>query len=391
MKSVLRVAILAPYPAGALLPPDVVRPKYRQEHPSSWIRSLCMGLKNLPGIEFRVFVDSRAVTRRHEARDSGIDFTFMPKIEPTRFDPWHLYVPSRLRLGPLLREFKPDVVHGFGTESGYGLMAVLQDSPGIVSIQGIMEKLAPYMRSVLLPGSIGFLRFLERWVLARAAGMVVENEFAANWARSHAPHQRIRVIPHAVNPEFLTIQPDYSVQRLLCVGTLCPMKGVHTVLQAFANCRNKQARLCFVGDGPLRLSLMQAARDLNVAERVEFAGQMDRAGVMNEMRKSRGLVLGSRMDTSPNAVTEAHAAGLPVLSTQTGGLPELVDQGQDGFLVPVDDTSAIARGMEMLLEDADQCKRMGEAGRSKVRTLNEPSRIAQLHADFYREIVRVNP
>jgi glycosyltransferase involved in cell wall biosynthesis len=343
-----------------------------------------------PDVQVRVFTDCRAVMRLSRGQESGIEFVFMPKIEPVRTDPWHLFLPARARLRPLLLEFNPDVVHGFGTEAGYALLAVTQGRPSVISVQGIMGKLAPYQRGAYPPGALRLFRALERWALRRASGITVENEFARSWATGIVPSQRVRVIPHALNPEFLAICPDYGSPRLLCIGSLSRIKGVDTVLRAFARCRNKEARLCIIGEGSLRPDLMRLADNLEIVGRVEFTGQLERARVMDQMGRCRGLVMGSRMDTSPNAITEAHAASLPVVATRTGGIPELVDDNKDGFLVAVDDADAMAVKMEALLEDVDLCRRMGQAGREKVKELNDPNRIAQMHLDYYGDIMKEN-
>ena len=105
------------------------------------------------------------------------------------------------------------------------------------------------------------------------------------------------------------------------------------------------------------------------------------------MAKSNMLVIGSRMDTSPNVITETHAVGLPVIGTAAGGIPDMIDDGRDGFIVPVDDSEAMALRMEHLLSDPLRCEEMGRAGKKKVRELNDPARIAEKHVDFYREII----
>jgi glycosyltransferase involved in cell wall biosynthesis len=107
------------------------------------------------------------------------------------------------------------------------------------------------------------------------------------------------------------------------------------------------------------------------------------------MEKSNMLVIGSRMDTSPNVITEAHAVGLPVIGTAAGGIPDMIDEGRDGFIVQTADCEAMALRMEYLLSDPQRCAEMGRAGREKVRELNDPVRVAEKHMEFYREIIEM--
>jgi glycosyltransferase involved in cell wall biosynthesis len=104
------------------------------------------------------------------------------------------------------------------------------------------------------------------------------------------------------------------------------------------------------------------------------------------MNASTALAIGSRMDTSPNVVSEAHAIGLPVIGTRVGGIPEMIDEGTDGYVVDGDDAQAMGERMDRLLSDPETCRRMGEAGREKVRLLNSPAAVAQAHVDFFQTI-----
>lgn len=381
----LRVAMVAPYPAGAVLPSDRVKPKYRQEHAAPWVRALCGALAKRTDVVFRVFVHSRAVTAHAEGEEHGVSYTFIPKREPYRTDPFHLYWPARLAVLPHVRAFRPDVVHGFGTESCYGVLATAQPAPSVVFIQGIMARYAPFLD---FPRAfMALARHIERDVARRATLLVAETNFARDWALEVAPHARVRLIPHAANPEFLGVAPDFTSPTLLAIGGLDRRKGIDTILRAFARCAGPRDRLRIVGDGASRSAYESLAAGLGIADKVHFTGNLNRDGVLRELAGARALVIGSRMDTSPNVVTEAHAAGLPVVGTRAGGIPEMIDDGQDGLLVPVDDPAAMADAIAPLLRDPDLCSRMGGAGRKKVAELNDPDRIAQLHVECYRVIV----
>jgi glycosyltransferase involved in cell wall biosynthesis len=120
---------------------------------------------------------------------------------------------------------------------------------------------------------------------------------------------------------------------------------------------------------------------------VEFTGALERDQVIARMNQSSVFVIGARMDTSPNVVTEAHAIGLPVVGTRTGGIPEMIDEGRDGFLVDVDDVAVMAERMERLLSRPDEARALGAAGRAKVRRLNDPDAVAAAHAEYFRRMV----
>lgn len=320
--------------------------------------------------------------RTVDADEKNVVFTFIRQFEPARLKSYLLYLPARIRVGRAIRRFNPDLVHGFGTETCFGVIASDFGARGIVMIQGIHEKLAALYDGM---GRLDcFLRGrLEEHILRRVGGAITENQFGANWLAQKKFRGRVAIIPHGVNPEFFHLTPEFSEPEILCVGTLSRIKGQDTALRAIAAMRNRHARLVLVGLGLLQARLEQLADELGIRDRVEFCGFLSRAELIERMKKARALAMLSRMDTSPNVITEAHAAGLPVVATRAGGIPEMVEDGQDGFLVPIDDAQAAAQRFDVLLENVALARQMGERGRKKVRVLNDPMRVAWLHREFY--------
>lgn len=154
-----------------------------------------------------------------------------------------------------------------------------------------------------------------------------------------------------------------SVSVLVTVASLGPRKGHADLLDAFSEVvrDHPDARLLFVGDGPLRKDLEEQARRLELGGRVIFAGA--RYDVPEILAASDVFVLPSVIEGLGIAAIEAMAAGLPVVATNTGGLPEVVKDGFSGLLVPVNDPVSLARAVNSILGDREKAKRMGEEGR----------------------------
>jgi glycosyltransferase involved in cell wall biosynthesis len=392
----IKVAVVAPYPASAVLPDKDLKVRFRspekkKQHPAPWVLNLCRELSRRRDVEVEVFTHSRAVARIQKAEKEGVHYTFVPKYEPARFDPYHAYLPALVQIRPLIRRYEPDIVHGFGTESAYGLLAISQGRLSVIFIQGILEKLAPFSN---LPAiKIAIRKYFERRVINKADGLIAETEFARQWALSRNEEARVKVIPHAYSADFFSAKPHFKGLRIVCIGALSRIKGVTTVLRAFHAGINRaphlfnKAELVFIGEGALRPVLEEMAEQWQIRDRVSFLGHVEHDKIIQEMEKSNLLVIGSRMDTSPNVITEAHAVGLPVIGTAAGGIPDMIDDGRDGFIVPIDDSEAMALLMEHLLSDPQRCEEMGRAGKKKVRELNDPVQVAEKHVDFYREII----
>lgn len=382
----LSIAFLAASPASDLLPPEIVKPRYRKrEHASPWVRALSSALSERPDCTVEVFVHSRAVTRAQTVKYGRVRYRFIPKREPLRTDPFHGFRPGAVALRPALEAFDPDIVHAFGLESGYGQIAARLPWPRVVFIQGIVERYRPW-RAMNLWRYAAFER-AERRALQRMQGAVAETTFAKTWAQQTAPQVPVFVIPHAVCPAFFDVQPDFRSRTAVWIGSLDSRKAPLTAIDAFSRCAHPSWRLLIIGDGPQRRTCEDRCKALGLNDAVCFTGSLSRACMLRELSRAACLFFTSRMDVSPNVITEAHAAGLPVVASRVGGVPEMIDDGADGRLTAVDDASGMAHALEEVLGNPKRCKEWGLQGRQKVSSLNAPERIAAEHMRMYRSIL----
>jgi glycosyltransferase involved in cell wall biosynthesis len=163
---------------------------------------------------------------------------------------------------------------------------------------------------------------------------------------------------------------------ILVVGRLVEKKGIDDALRAFAQVatRISGARLVIVGEGPLRASLNQLARQLGLHEKVQFRGALAPTEVQAEMHEASILLTPSYTTKAGDresgviVVKEGGATGLPTVATHHGGLPEIVDDGKTGFLVQERDIGALADRLERLLRSADLREIMGGEARRAIVT-----------------------
>jgi glycosyltransferase involved in cell wall biosynthesis len=386
----LKIALLGPYPAQECLNSSQIKSSRRghQPHPAPWIKSLCEGLSARKDVEAGLFVHSRDVSSVQRGKVGEAGCWFVPKIEPGNLDPVFGDWTARIQMRPLIDDFNPDVVLGFGTESMYGLLASAFDRPAVIYIQGIVEKL-PLEAYGIPRWKHKFLKRMERRAIRRADAVIAENNFSADWAKSVNPRIKTAVITHPVTPEFLQIHPDYS-KRIIFVGAVNSNKRPDRVARAFASICSKHpdAELVIVGEsGDVKASLQEFIAGQHLSTQIKLLGPLKRDEVMREMSRARCLALASKMDTSPNVITEAHAAGLPVVATRVGGIPEMVEENKDGFLVDVNDETAMADRLDRLLADQSLAMKMGEAGRKKILGMNVSDDIAGRYVDFFRDLI----
>lgn len=171
--------------------------------------------------------------------------------------------------------------------------------------------------------------------------------------------------------------------RILFVGRLESMKGVDTLLQAFATMSRGHLRI--VGDGSQRRSLESLAKKLGIAGRVTFAGYIAVPEVYREYGEAEIFCGLSRSEALGNVFLEAQAAGCAVLATKVGGIPEIVKDGETGLLVKPDSVKAAAQTLAQLLDDAQLRAHLAKAAMQHARIYDWKS-IAEKYANLYEQM-----
>lgn len=207
--------------------------------------------------------------------------------------------------------------------------------------------------------------------------------------------QKIHVVRCVVDDSFLNgdaaAQDDRAVGepgRLVSVGRLSEQKGYGVMIEAAALLKQHGIpfTLTILGDGELRPTLQAAIDRHGLADSVRLAGWADAATVRREIRNARALVMASFAEGLPVVIMEALALYRPVISTTVAGVPELLQPGACGWLVPPGSADALAAAMRAALEAPDeQLAAMGRDGAARVarmhRAQTEAPKLASLFAD----------
>jgi glycosyltransferase involved in cell wall biosynthesis len=208
--------------------------------------------------------------------------------------------------------------------------------------------------------------------------------------RNPIPDWMVSVIPNGVDLAQFSPLPagrTHGKQVVLSVARFVPDKDQETLVEAFASIadRHPGAELWLVGDGPLRDQVRRRARALLPENRVTFLpGRLD---LLPLFQQSSLFVLSSLREGLPNVILEAMAAGLPVVATRVGGIPEVVDDGRTGLLVPARGAHAMASALDGLLADENLRNTFGKAGRMSVEEKHHCRRAVEAHEDLFDRLL----
>ena len=224
--------------------------------------------------------------------------------------------------------------------------------------------------SLVLAMESGAHRLLGAWGPVRT--FISPSRFmAATMSRAGVYPDRLELLSHFVDagPLAPKSRPGGPV---VFAGRLAPEKGVDLLIEAIAALR-PAARLEIAGEGPERAALESLAAEL-APGRVRFHGRLGRDRLLALLRGATVVAVPSRWhENQPMAVLESFACGVPVVVSDLGGLPELVEPGRDGEIVAAGDAAAMAGALAAMLADPGRALAMGAAGRAKVERRFAPA------------------
>jgi len=313
-------------------------------HAASWLRVLEEQLEGRSDLRLHIVALRREFERDFTFERNGVVFHLLKTPGGVR-TPSLFWVDTFL-IGRLLRKIKPDVVHAWGTEQGAALVAHRLGYPRVVTVQGLLswyKEVAPQGWQHRLAG------MFERYSLPRSPLVTTESNFSVRWLRERFPQLRVEQIEHAPDPVFHRVQrqPQLKPVRFIFVGLLDFRKGADLLCRALDGLRNELAfELVLVGKRPsdLEKSLL-AGVSPEFWQRVVFKESLTHGEVAEELSRATLMICPSRADVSPNSVKEAVVAGVPVVGSAVGGIPDYVWPGQNGVLFPAGDVGALAEAI----------------------------------------------
>lgn len=373
----MRVALIGPYPED---------PSTRAGGIAAVTYCLAEGLRRLPDLELHVVAASEKLeSDRHEA-DGDFHVHYLLSSGPS-------YVPhsvrGRGRIRGALRDIAPDVVH---SQTALGALAgVALKIPTVLTIHGIVRREIPYAKG--FSGRLGTA--LQAWVTDRALARVRHGIAISQYVVASYPHAR-RVRWHRIhNPvedRFYEVESCEAGQKMLYAGLVSDRKNVLGLVQSFARvlARAPAAELFICGkivNPEHHARVREFVEENRLAQNIHLLGFISQEELARHFAEAAVIGLFSNEETAPMIIAQAMCARKPVVATAAGGVPELMRDGETGFVVDVGDQEAFAEKAVALLLDAELRRRMGERGREVAERLFRADAVAAKTKLVYDEML----
>lgn len=340
----------------------------------------------LPPDEFDVHVVAmtRSGPLAKELADHGVRLTVLGK--KWKFDPFTFW-----RLRKLIQSEQPDILHTWlFAANAYARLIVgrrMSHRPKIV----VSERCVDVWKS-------GWQLWLDQKLIGRTDRLIGNSHAVAEFYRSIGyPDDIVRVIHNGISiPENFTTDREALLAELEIpvgspvigfIGRMARQKRGEDIVFAMALVAilRPDAHLLMIGEGPERDKLMKFARDIGIDNLVRFTGH--RADAAKLLSVVDVFWLASDFEGLSNSLMEAMAAGVPCITSDIPPNRELVVDGETGFLVRVGDRVGFQQFTDRLLGDAELARRMGDAGRERMRREFSIDSMVDAHAKLYREVV----
>lgn len=290
---------------------------------------------------------------------------------------------------------EPDLIHAhFSYPDGYGMMRLAKrwKVPLVISALGTIERKVAYEGSYTSKQIIEAMDFADR-ILS------VSEDLKLHIVNLGIDKNKVHVVPNGVDTgkfkpagkaharSLLNLPQDKNI--VLFVGALRKIKGVDYLIEAAQNFVNTSTYLFMVGrDDGLKRNLEKRAHELKIADYIKFTGPVNHEDIPLWISASDILVLPSLSEGRPNVILEALACEVPVVATDVGGIPELMVDGETGYLVPAKSPDKLSTRINKLLDSKDIREKMGKLGRKSIiqRGLTWEAH-AKTTVDIYSELM----
>ena len=373
----MRVALLTFYPSDTRFIAGGVR---------SVSYNLVQGLKAFSDLEIYVIHCHSDVEQDQTVSEGNVVLRYLAM-------PRRRIVPNMITsIGRVAREaqaIRPDVIHAHSAH--FACAGIRAGCPTIFTIHGVLRReVKIYTRTLFDRLRYGLLAYYEARALRRVQKLVAISPYVLEEYGHIRPSAWVR-IDNPIPQEFFDLQDRVEPWRILYAGSIDERKDVLTLLRAVERMRrvSPQVRLCIAGratSGDYERRVRAYVVEHGLQDNVQFLGLLDRQGILNEYARCAVVALASLQETQPMAVIEGMAAAKPVVATPVGGIPDLIAEGETGFMTPTGDDATMAQRLTRVLADGGLAKSMGRRAREMARARFGVDQVARAYHDLYKQV-----
>jgi len=349
--------------------------------------NLVQALEASPDLEIHVVHCHSDIARDHTIQDgrATLHYLAMPRrrVVPN-------LVTGVQRLIRILHAIDPHLVHAHAGHFAYA--GVAAGYPTIYTIHGVLPlERKVYSGSLFDRLRYGLLSWYEERALPRVQHLVAISPHVLH-AYAHKTQRPWSRIDNPVPDVFFDLSNAVEPGRILFAGSITEIKDLLTLLAAVERLRTLEPRVTLriagrVTSDAYAQRVHGYVREHGMEDMVTFLGLLDRAAMIEEYRHCAVVALSSLQENAPMTVIEAMSAAKPVVATRVGGIPDLVLEGETGYMVPVGDDAALAQQLQHVLQQPPLAERLGQRARAVALQRFGATQVARRYLELYARVL----
>jgi glycosyltransferase involved in cell wall biosynthesis len=399
--------------------PSLYKAENKGYNGGGWISSLQLELLKLDEVDLGIgFLHSDSVFKVKQGNTTYYPIAlYKSKFQKVRHNLFYerfdnVEVDAYLKI---VNDFKPDIIHVFGTEQSFGLLSSLVDMPVVIHIQGM---LGPYLNAYFPPGCsvIDYFRYLklsqvfgslksilsfsrnakrEERILKGCKNVMGRTEWDFNVTRLYAKDSRYFYCSELLRGEFYDASPWKFIKNpddvITIVSTISRVdyKGYDLILKtALLLKKHTNRAICWKVFGISEFSFWDKKLRIVPSDvDVRLMGVASPEQLLAEMQHASIFVHPSYIDNSPNSLCEAQLIGMPVISTNVGGIPSLIEHNITGFLIPSNDPYTLATKIISVYDDVLLAETVGVNARYAAIERHDVSKVVNTNIEIYKALL----
>ena len=352
---------------------------------------LKQGLASMPEVELTIVSPRLDVDHVSRSDEPGCTVHFLPASR--RLGNLSLGIPDKWRVVQVLKAIAPDVVH----VHNHALYPFIYSSPlfpTVTTVHGFVSKEVRFEHEGMDSVRKFPRLFLETVVFQRVRHVIAVSEYVGRLVREKS-RALVSVIDNPVDGRFFQLHSQEVVGRILFAGTITRRKNLLGLLKAVALLRpqlpNIDLRIAGAFTEPTYAEEVRGfVAENSLRDAVSFLGHLSEAELVKEYSTCQVVASASHEETAGMIFQQAMAAGKPVVSTRTSGIPDIVSDGRSGLLVDPGNVQALADALRLLLQRTELRRQMGAWGRQEAERRFRPEVVARQTCDVYRSLLSAN-
>jgi glycosyltransferase involved in cell wall biosynthesis len=374
----MRIVILANVPVWTLPGLEDLR---HHRHYATWLEPLIPAFQEeLGDIDMHWITFSKEAKHSIEQVSYGQTFHILPRGSHA-LSMISGYASETLQIRKLVKKLKPDLVHAWGSEEGYGIAGALSGVPKkLFTLQGSLTDYVKRMGGTLL---FRLQAFYEMPTVRAYRHGTAESPGAAKILAGLNPNMEINTVDYGVNAEFFhaTWNPA-DRPTVLFVGGVNERKGIADLVWVASQPVHQDTNFHILGDGPLRHELSHIA-----TPNVKWLGQCYRDRVVAELQTAWALAIPTLADTGPTVVKEARVVGLPIITTTAAGASCYVEDKGCGFVIEPTNRLELSKSIAQICHSREECLEIGRRGWTEHRETLDPKTTAKKFINIYKRML----